>query len=590
MGKRLFLLLLPIFLAACAAQNAFDEGRAKIDSGDYEGGMAKVEEASQLDPGNATYRQYLARQREIALQRALAAADAARLREDWTAAEAAYRRMLAIDPRNARALNGVEALKTEQRHREWLREADAALAKGDAVAAEARVREILTENPANRDARRMLRKVEERTLRASAARPQLSAAMRKPVTIEFRDASVRQIFELLSRNTGLNFVFDREVRADLRTTVFVRNTPLEDVMRYVLVTNQLDRKVLNENTVLIYPNTQAKQRDYQELVVKSFYLANADAKQVATTIKTLVKTKDLIVDDKLNLVVMRDTPDAVRMAERLVGNQDLAEAEVMLEVEVLEVGSNLLQDLGIRYPEQVSYSLVGAAGTPGTVTLPEWQNRSSDLWRMTVTDPFLIINLRNQTGSTNILANPRIRVKNKEKARIHIGDKVPVITNTTTSTGFVAESVNYLDVGLKLEVEPSVSLDDNVGMKVGLEVSNIVQEVKTTAGALTYQIGTRNASTTLRLHDGETEVLAGLISDEDRKTINQIPGLGDLPIVGRLFGTHHDTSNKTEIVLLITPRIVHNVARPDIRAEEFVSGTESAVGAPSLSLQPSATR
>jgi len=590
MGKRILILLLPLLLAACAAQQTFDEGRAQIESGDYDGGMAKIEEASRLDPGNAKYRQYLVRQREIALQRALAAADAARLREDWSAAEAAYRRMLSIDPRNARALNGVEALKSERRHREWLREAEDALAKGDTAASAGRLREILAENPGNRDAQRLLRKVEERKLHASAARPQLSAAMRKPVTIEFRDASVRQIFELLSRNTGLNFVFDREVRAELRTTVFVRNTPLEDVMRYVLVTNQLDRKVLNENTVLIYPNTQAKQRDYQELVVKSFYLANADAKLVANTIKTLVKTKDLIVDDKLNLVVMRDTPDAVRMAERLVGNQDLAEAEVVLEVEVLEVGTSVLQDLGIRYPEQLSFSVIGAAGTPGTITLPEWQNRDSNLVRMTVTDPFLVLNLRNQTGTTNLLANPRIRVKNKEKAKIHIGDKVPVITNTTTSTGFVAESVSYLDVGLKLDVEPTVSLDDNVGIKVGLEVSNIVQEIKTTAGALTYQIGTRNANTTLRLKDGETQVLAGLISDEDRKTANQIPGLGDLPVLGRLFGTHRDTSNKTEIVLLITPRIVHNVARPNARLEEFASGTEGAIGAPSLSLQPSGAR
>jgi general secretion pathway protein D len=306
---------------------------------------------------------------------------------------------------------------------------------------------------------------------------------------------------------------------------------------------------------------------------------------MANTVKTLVKTKDLIVDEKLNLLVMRDTPDAVRMAERLVAAQDLAEAEVMLEVEVLEVGTNVLQELGIRYPEQFSYSIVGSGGTPGTVTLPEWHNRDSSLVRLTVSNPFLILNLKNETGKSNLLANPRIRVKSKEKAKIHIGDKVPVITNTSTATGLVSESVNYLDVGLKLDVEPTVTLDDEVGIKIGLEVSSIVREVRTTAGALTYQLGTRNASTSLRLKDGETQVLAGLISEEDRKTANQIPGLGDLPVIGRLFGSHLDTTNKTEIVLLITPRIVRNIARPDIRMEQFASGTEGAIGVPPLVLQ-----
>ncbi|MDH5352585.1 MAG: secretin and TonB N-terminal domain-containing protein, partial [Betaproteobacteria bacterium] len=249
-------LVIALLLAACAAQRTFDEGRAQIASGDFAGGIAKVEEAARLEPDNQRYRQYLVRQKELALQRELAAADTARLREDWAGAEAAYRRMLDIDPRNTRALNGVEALKAEQRHRELLREAEDAASKGDAAGATKRVRSVLAENPAHRDAQRQLRRIEERSLLAVAARPQLSAALRKPVTIEFRDASVRQVFELLSRNTGLNFIFDREVRADLRTTVFVRNTPLDEVMRFVLVTNQLERKVLNDNTILVYPNTQ----------------------------------------------------------------------------------------------------------------------------------------------------------------------------------------------------------------------------------------------------------------------------------------------------------------------------------------------
>jgi general secretion pathway protein D len=178
-----------------------------------------------------------------------------------------------------------------------------------------------------------------------------------------------------------------------------------------------------------------------------------------------------------------------------------------------------------------------------------------------------------------VLANPRIRVKNREKARIHIGDKVPVVTTTAGATGFVSEAINYLDVGLKLEVEPQVFLEDDVGIKVGLEVSNIAQQIRSASGTVAYQVGTRNAATTLRLKDGETQVLAGLINTEDRRSADKVPGLASLPVVGRLFTNKDDTASKTEIVLLITPRVIRNIERPAARLSEFNSGTESEVGA-----------
>jgi general secretion pathway protein D len=585
MKRHAWKLLMALAIAGCATTNpAFMEGRTLIESGNVEQGLARVEEAARAEPTNQEYRAYYYRQRDLAVQRYLMLAEGARGANSFDAAETAYRRVLALDPANARATAGIEALGLERRHRTLLTEAEALLKQGDADAAHAKAREILAENSNHRDAQALIRRIEQQSMKAASATPQLSATLRKPITLEFRDAPLRSVFELISKHTGLSFIFDRDVKPDVRTTVFVKDTTIEDVIRFVLVTNQLERKVLNETTLLIYPNTPAKTRDYKELVVKSFYLANADVKHTANMIRALVKTRDMYIDEKLNLLVIRDTPEAVRIAERLVANQDLAEPEVMLEVEVLEVGTTLLSELGIRWPDQISASLVGAAGVPGQITLPEWQNRNSSLVRLSVTDPFLIVNLKNQNGRTNILANPRIRVKNKDKAKVHIGDKVPVITTTAAGTGFVSESVNYLDVGLKLEVEPTVFLEDEVGIKVGLEVSNIVREITSKSGTLTYQVGTRTAATTLRLKDGETQVLAGLISDEDRRTAAKVPLLGDLPVVGRLFTNNNDTASKTEIVLLITPRVVRNLKRPGIQLEEFPSGTEGAVGAAPLML------
>jgi general secretion pathway protein D len=242
----------------------------------------------------------------------------------------------------------------------------------------------------------------------------------------------------------------------------------------------------------------------------------------------------------------------------------------------------------LKYPDSIAWSLVGAAGVPGTITLPEWLNRSSSLVQLTVTNPLFLLSLRQTDGSTSVLANPRIRVKNREKARVHIGDRVPVITTTAAATGgFVSESVSYLDVGLKLEVEPQIYLEDEVGIKVGLEVSNIANVVKgNNNNTLAYQIGTRNASTSLRLRDGETQILAGLISDEDRRSANRVPGLGNLPVLGRLFSSTSDNATKTEIVLLITPRLVRTLARPDARTAEFPAGTEGVAGAASAGAVP----
>jgi general secretion pathway protein D len=250
----------------------------------------------------------------------------------------------------------------------------------------------------------------------------------------------------------------------------------------------------------------------------------------------------------------------------------------MLEVEVIEVGRTLLSQIGIQWPSSVSLSLIGAANVAGQLTGREARAIGRDDWRLQANDPLIALQLRETAGRTNVLANPRIRVKNREKARIHIGDKVPVITTTAGATGFVSETVNYLDVGLKLEVEPTVYGENDVGIRLGLEVSNISNEVTSSAGTVAFQLGTRNAATVLRLRDGETQILAGLINDEDRRSAAQVPGLAQLPVIGRLFRADNDTVNKTEIVLLITPHVIRHIDRPGADVEQFNSGSELEVG------------
>ena len=580
-----------VLLTACAGEQSFREGRELLSQGKVDQGLAKLQQATRDAPTNPQFRTGFLRERERNALQYTTVAESLRANGQLAEAEAMYRRALEIDSTSDLALLGLREVQSEAEQRTRLREAQASFDKKDYPGARDQVRSLLRDNPRNRNARALLRRIEGEAQPGSANEVALRPRLAKPVTLQFRDASLRQVLEIMFNHAGISFMLDRDVRADQRVNVFVRNTRVEDALRLILTTNQLASKAVNSDTILIYPATPAKQREYQELVSKTFYIGSADVRQTVNLIRTMVKTRDLFIDEKLNILVMKDSPEAIRYAEQLIALQDLAEPEVMLEVEVLEVATTRLQELGIRWPGSIRYSIVGAgvgtaAAVPGSLSLPEWNSRNASLVRMALTDPLLTLNLSRTDGGTNILANPRIRVKNREKAKIHIGDRVPVITTTSTATGFVAESVSYLDVGLKLDVEPNVYPEDEVGIKVALEVSSITNTFTSIAtGRRTYQVGTRNAATVLRLRDGETQVLAGLISSEDRSTANKVPGLADLPLLGRLFGSTADTVNRTEIVLLITPRILRSLTSPEGQPTEFGAGTEAAIGAAALTLR-----
>jgi general secretion pathway protein D len=598
-------LLVALALSGCAGNPLVEKSREEFTAGDRRVALRNLEQSVREHPRNAELKSYYYRQRDLLVGEDLAAAERARAAGRPEEAARLYAEALQFDPQNPRARAGLEELTREQRREARLKEAQAALDKGELAAAEALARVMLAEAPTNPAARALLRDIDERAARgAPAAAQALQGPLAKPVTLEFRDAPLRVVFEALSRAAGLNFVFDRDVKAEARVTLFVRNSTVDEVLKLLTATQQVERKLLNANSVLIYPATPAKQKEYQELVTRSFYLTNSDAKQAMTLVKQLVKTKDVFVDEKLNLMVVKDTPDAVRMAERLVASLDVAEPEVMLEVEVLEVSRNKLLQLGIDFPDQVGYGLltpttttttstatgvVGSTTTFGGALQPGYVNlRETGALVPFVANPAATLHLRSEDGDTALLANPRIRVKNREKAKVHIGEKLPVFTTTSTANVGVSASVTYLDVGLKLEVEPAVTLDDEVGIKVALDVSSIVKEVPGPSGSLAYQVGTRSATTVLRLKNGETQVLAGLISDEDRSSASRLPGLGDLPILGRLFSAQRDTGNKTEIVLLITPRIVRNVVAPALAWAEQAAGTEASIGVAPLRLKPTA--
>ena len=571
-----------MLLAGCAAERLHRQGLAAIDRGEYEAGVAQLHQALEQDPGNIAYRLDYEARRDGSVQKLIGLADSARGMGHFDTATALYQRVLTIDPSNVRAQRGLTTIEADQRHAAAMTLARQDFERKDYTAAEAKLHTILSEDATYRPAQELTAAVNAARGPANVA-PRLKTRDNRKVSLQLRDAPTKMAFEVLQRETGINFILDKDIKADGKTTIFVQDVPVDEAIDLVLDQNGLARQILASNMVLIYPNNPTKAKEYEQQIVRTFYINNAEPKEVESMLKAVLGAKNMFIDDRSASVTLRDTPDAVRMAEKLVASLDVSEPEVMLEVEVLEISSSKLQDLGILYPGSATLTAnpvngVTPGGGSGALTLNDLLHQNGDT--LTVTPQLSVtLNAMKQAGLTNTLASPRIRSRNREKAKILIGSRLPVITNAVTPTAsgapVVTGSVQYLDVGLTLEVQPTVHQDGDVGVKVSLEVSSLIKQITTSQGTIAYEIGTRNANTMLRLKDGETQILAGLIQDSDTKSSNSIPGLGDIPVLGRLFGTHHTDREKGEIVLSITPHIIRMQSHPPSDATEFWYGSEA---------------
>ncbi|MHC2144127.1 secretin N-terminal domain-containing protein [Pseudomonas sp. 210_17 TE3656] len=568
------MLALCVALAGCGTSGVRKDGQALIAEGQYEAGISMLEEALKENPRDTELNIAVIQGRRQSVEALLTQADSDRSRHDFEGARMGYGRVLTLEPNNRRAQEAVRQIEQIGNINERVALGQAALRQGDLFGAERHMREVLLLDPQNQDGLALRKDIELVQSRTAQPNPQLRTKMERPVTLEFRDANLKTIFEVLSQVAGLNFIFDKDMRPDMKATIFVRDVRIEDAVALLLEQNQLHQKVVNDNTLLIYPDSPQKTKDYQELVMRTFYLTSIDSNTALNMVKTMLKTRDVFVDERLNTLTMRDTPDAVRMAEKLLQSQDQSNPEVVLEVEVMEVARSRILELGLQWPN--TFGVLNEDGK-SVETLDQLRGINSS--RITIS-PSPQAKINAQDNDINTLASPVIRVSNREQARIHIGQRVPIVSATSvpsTQGPVITESITYLDVGLKLEVTPVVHLNNEVAIKVSLEVSNAKPLEPTRQGTIPVQVDTRNAQTSLRLHDGETQVLAGLVRNDDGASGNKIPLLGDIPGLGRLFGSNRNDKSQSELVLSITPRIVRNLPYQSPSDMEFPSGTETSM-------------
>jgi general secretion pathway protein D len=419
----------------------------------------------------------------------------------------------------------------------------------------------------------------------------LPADVRLPGALTFVQASSRDIYTALARFAGVNVVFDPQFR-DQPITIDLRNTTLEDALGSLSMATRNFYRVTAQRTVTVIPDTPAKRREYEEEIVRTFYLSNADLKETIDLLRIVIDARRIAPIAATNAFSLKDTPERVAAAARLISAIDKARPEVVIDVELLEVDRTKMREYGLQLASPGSPGINGAADANREgLTLQDVRDMTaSDIFLTGL--PALYYRLLKTDNNTRTLANPQIRTSEGIPAQARFGERVPVPVTVFApiATGGVAQqpitSFNYENIGVNIDITPRTHHDDEVSLALKIDVSSITG---TGFGGLPT-FGSRAISTVIRLRDGETNLLAGLIRDDERRVLEGVPGLSDLPIVGRIFARSRRETQETDIILTLTPRIIRVLDLTEADLRPFRVGREGdgtpVVDLPELPLLP----
>jgi general secretion pathway protein D len=434
------------------------------------------------------------------------------------------------------------------------------------------------------DGKTQLESLVERTRDEEPEGFTLPKDVKLPPSFVFREASSRDIIVTLARYGNLNVVFDPAFR-EAPVTTELRNVSLEDALTSITSSTRTFYKVTAPRTITIVPDTPAKRREYEDEIVRTFFLSNADLKETIDLLRIVVDLRRIAGLPATNAITIKDSPDRVAAASRILAAIDKARPEVVIDVELLEVDRKRMRDLGLQIASP------GSPGIDGSVDVNKQGLTLDDLRHLTAADVFVTgvpgLNYRliKTDQTTRALANPQLRTAEGIAAQARFGERVPVPVTTFApiATGGVAQqpitSFNYENIGVNIDITPRMHHNDDVSLALKVEVSALAG---VGFGGLPV-FANRFINTVIRLKDGETNMLAGLIRDDERNTLDGVPGLTDLPIVGRLFGRNRKETQQTDIILTLTPHIVRVLDLHESDLRPFRLGRE---GAPGIGLVP----
>jgi general secretion pathway protein D len=595
--------VLALLAGGCAAGKAFRQGDQAMRAGDLDQAVAEYRKAVQAAPDNATYK--------ISLQRAMqtdsrAHLDKAREFEKQDQLEAAlgeYKAATEYDPSNRLASSKVAELDRIIRDRI----------------------EASRPKPA-------IQAMRERA-RAASAEPILNPASREPLNLHFTNVSLRDILNAIGAAHGISVSFDREF-ADRAATVSLDGIALEPALNQIMTMNQLSYKVLGDKSIFVFQDTPPKHAQYDDQVIRTFYLSHADSTEVQQILSTIIRLPGIAVQPAIagnktaNTITVRGTTSVVGILEKIIEQNDKPRAEVVIDVEILEVDRSRTKNYGLNLSEYALGAIfspesspsstttastggTGATGGTGTtstntgtstgpsaVRSPAPFNLNTISRGVSTSDfylavPTAIVRFLESDTNTKIIAKPQLRGAEGTKLTLNVGNSIPVISTSYTPIATGGAGVNplssyqYKDVGVNIDMTPTVTLDGDIRLDLTLDNSQVGPD--TSVGGVTVpSFVQRKVSTRLRLRDGESNLLAGLLQTIDTKGVSGFPGLVHVPFLSSLFASNTVTNNQSEVVMLLTPHIVrtHEITEADLRPIYIGSQQNLGIGGPTPLIAP----
>lgn len=542
--------VLLLLVSACTANRAYRLAQAAEEQGDWDGAVLHYLELLEQSPERVAYRTGLLRAKIRASQGHFERGKKFQEANALERALAEFQQAVQLDPSNQYAHVELEKL------RDQLLQADAG-AYVDTLA-----------------------DLKEKNRGSRPQPPILSPRSLEPISLEFPKAvSIFDIYKAMGTAFGINITFDPKLR-DQQIAIELRDVLAQDALEILMRTANHFYKVLDEQSIIVAEDSPQNRRNYEDLVIQTFFLSNAEVKEVMTMLRSLVGAKNVASNDQLNAIVLRDTADKVKVAERIIHTNDKARGEVVIDVELLQVNGNKMRELGVQLSQNsIVQSFDSGGSNPGAVRVSDLEFLNQGNWFVNI--PSITYNFLKNSSDAELLASPQIRISDGEQATLHIGDRIPIpVTSFNTSQtqgGNIVPltSFQYQDIGIRLDLEPRIHHNKEISLQLQVEVSDLNGFIEGSGGQNQPIIGTRTIESTIRLKNGETNFLAGLIQTRETKSQSGIPGLSDIPVLGRLFSNKRTERSRTDLVLTLTPHIIRT---PDITEEDLLPiwvGTEA---------------
>ena len=541
--------LAAVMAAGCATGRAFARGEAAGRAGDWEAAVGFYRQALDDDPDRPDYK--------IALERARVAAAAMYTERGRQFEEAgqleealrAYQKAMEFEPSNRQL--GAKAATIDRTLRDRI--------------------EAATPPP---DIERLRQQAARRTVE-----PILSPTNPEPLIVNFVNTSLRDILTFIGNYTGINVTFDRDLQ-DRSVTVRMEGVSLEQALQQIMLSNGLFYRVLNERTIIVAADQTQKRQQYEEQVIRTFFISHADASELNQLLTALIRVAGMAIQPQIsfnkttNTITIRATAPVMQIAEKIIEANDKPRAEVMVDVQILEVSRERTKAYGLDLGSYSAALAFSPEGAPSDTAKPFNLNTISQ--GISTADFYLavpnaVVRFLESDSQTKVLAKPNLRGSEGQKLELNLGEDVPVPSTTFTPLAGGGSNVNpltsygYRTIGIIVSMTPRVTYDGDIILEITVENSARGQD-SNIAGQNLPSFFSRKVSTKLRLRDGESNLLAGLLREDERKSLTGFPGILRLPIVKQLFSNNDSVIKQTDIVMLLTPRIIRT---HDLRASDL---------------------